>query len=333
MADEVTAQDTGGDAGQQAPADSRYDFSDVDDGIQENVHDEVLPADENSGGETGAKDSAEGDTGKPSKPDSGSGFDAALVKRAREAGMSDDEARSFGSPDALKRALDWGDRRRGQSSEQGQSQEREQKPTAPQQQRKPRINLEQFELDPAFDPSLHAMAKNLKGMAEQINSAFDELESHTLGVVNHFQEQQREAFYDRFDSMIEELGEDYAPIFGKGRRADVLNDAKAVAARAELINQMLVDAESHARINPDKPIPSERELLQRAVRALHGDKQQTIARREVAKNLRDRKTGQFVSRPAQRQSAESKGTPEQRANAYVNRFFAERGHDQDDGEI
>lgn len=330
-----------------------YNFDDLDDGFSDVEADHVsarqtgtkpptdADEDDDSGVDTetpasdGEDDSKKGTDAAPA----GTGIDAALLSRAHKLGMSAEKAREFESPAALKRALDWAESRTQQGSDTGLSREREEKPADQQQGKKPRINLEAFELDERFDPALHAMAKNLKGMAEQINSAFDELEQRTeltnsqAGKLTEWvQQREQEAFYDRFDSWVNSLGADWEPVFGKGGRKDVASNQAAVEARGQVLNEMLIYAAGYRQANPTGQIPDERELFQRAVRALHGDKTEKMAAQKVTQQLRDRRSGQFTTRPTQRQSKGDHGTSDERAQRFVNKFFSERGVDEVEGD-
>lgn len=350
----ATAERPAKDASVRPDRSHLYDYDDLDDGFSDGEENHVearenkqakTETDADSGSEDDEDDDSAGDSEgatdtktDAAKPGAAS-IDAALLSRAQKLGISAEEARKI-APDALKTALDLVERRAGTSSDSGQSQKRETTDAAQgkTEQKKPRIEWEDVQLPEEFDPTLHKVVNNLKTVVSQVNAALDEMDSRqesisgqTRMLAEKEQSRESEAFYDRFDNWVQEMGADWEPVFGKGNRKTIGDNKAAIEARSAVLNEMLIYAAGYRQANQD--LPEEHELFKRAVRALHGDKTEKMAAQKVTKNLRDRKSGQFVSRPTQRESRGDKGNPEQRAQSFVNRFFHERGisDEHDDG--
>lgn len=327
---------------------ANFDFDEVDDGAASSAP-ETPPAESRPEKTESSAPPREGGEQRSEPAQTGAGFDAALLDRARQFGLSAEEAKGFESPAALKRALDFAERRSTQRSDTGQPPERAPRTDAPpppaEKKERPRINLGDFdEIDKAFsefDPSVQKLAKHTRAIAERLNAALDELdardqrEQQLLGKVTaHEQDlmaRRQEALYDEFDGALASLGSDWEPLFGKGGRHDLAPDGSEIKERSKIWDDVLIQAAGFQAAG--RPIPDLKTLVRRAVRAIHGERSETettIPKDKVKQQLRDRETGQFVARPTHRESPRNgKNLTDkdrtQNAQAFVNKFYSERG--------
>jgi hypothetical protein len=247
-----------------------------------------------------------------------------LVERAREYGLSTEEAREYGDAKSLERALAIADKQMAHfSRQQQQQQQRQQQDKPAEKPARKKLNkeafhpelvevLEQYEAD--FD-ALHKENENLKG-------AFH----HVMG--EHARRESQD-FADRMDKQFETLGEGYHGVFGKGNGQAVIKSHGArsalMAARLDVMAEMAALEQGYRAYG--RAMPDESELFRRAVRALHGDKvvakATETARKEIGEKLKEQAT-QHTARPTHKPERE-KPPSRDRAIAEVNKRLVARG--------
>lgn len=306
MADENTNQTSPEPAsaatgeGRPAPAaPDPLDFSEPEDGWD-------IPDQDESSARGGAPREEEGGADKDHAPPPPA-FPQELLDRAGRSGMTEAEARAFG-PERLGQVLSLMDRQLARQSMTQQGQRPQQTP--PQQQAPPQ-GLPAYELKlnkDVYDPEL---VEAVEGLSKHYHGQVNALAAQVQQLLGHHQAAAGQAFAAQFDGWLGELGDGYHDALGKGALADVRGDPKAMAARQELLATMDALADAYARSGTQV---AEKDLFQRAVRALHGEREVRQAadegRRKVEEQLRNRR-GQFTSRPTQRQSAPSQSREQQ----------------------
>lgn len=97
---------------------------------------------------------------------------------------------------------------------------------------------------------------------------------------------------DRFDDALNALGDEYAGIFGKGRRGEL--SGTETANRQKVYTTMAILKNGYAQAG--QPIPPDSDLIQSAVHATFHKQAQEFARKEI-KNKLKKSGSQALSRP------------------------------------
>jgi hypothetical protein len=276
-------------------------------------------------------------------------WDANLLAEADSRGLTKEDAAAFGEPELLRRALIAMDRRdlarikagqadttiaTGEAAVQSASSATTTPPVATSTPAAPvaaatpapsaaakavldklAINLNPDEYDPEVIGQFNAIGEYVTQQSQQItqlNGMVEQLMNAHRSQI----EQQIEAEAERF---FASLPDEYADEIGKGLTQD-LSAPNQVQVRRELFSDAL-HLQQIAR-NSGRTPKSLTELLQRSTDVRFVDKQKQIARREIAKQVADRRTQQ-VARPTH--SRAPNGSPEEQAASFARTFFAERG--------
>lgn len=274
-------------------------------------------ADEPSGTVETEENSEVVDDGAHDEVDHGEEIPANLVREAEQLGFSQEDIQSFGDAAGLERALVVFNRQlaaRGRPDEPG-TQEPEKEP----QKETPKLELPEINLE-EVDPEI---AKYIEGQSKVIQDLYGQVQGlsglqeqvQTL----HAQEQQRqiEAFTSTFDGFIDNLGDSWDDVFGK-------KAGDPDKARADLMNEVSVLAAGYEATG--REMPTADDLINRALRSLHGDRFQNLARKELNGKLKQR-ARQGIARPSNRKATDM--TPEDRAARAVAEKMAEKGFTED----
>lgn len=309
---------------------------------------------ESSSGEA-ASDSGQEDT---SSDDSASDpeFDAEILERAGRYGFSDEEARAFGSPENLQSAMTTLDRQLSAlgREELGRQSDHEPQPLQPQPPQSPQASQPQapdpnstpttlpeklkLELDPNeydegliktvnsindhYDGIIRQQEQHLKMAAEAIMALHQQINETT----GQTQAEEYARFHQEMDAFFTGLGDEFRDVFGKGEMRTLSPNSPESTARNALVEEMHALRIADARLN--RPQSSWKELQQRALHTLHGDKIKSIARREINEKIKNRR-GKAISRPAGRQTKSS--DPITNAVKFVEEFSKQhRIYERDD---
>lgn len=294
--------------------------------VLEGAGDDSSTDDDSGTNTTGGDDTPPaGDTGADSDTDDG-GFDAALLGRATQAGLSEVEARSFETPERLQTALSVLDRQAAAFARQAQAPPDAGGNGAAQETAGQDSGPEEFKLDLNEEDYEPEVLTAFGTMTAEINRLRTELH----GVRQESSSREQRDFENRFDTMLGGLGDEFKPLIGDGPTASLGAADPTLQARIAIADEMMAMSAGYAQLG--RPAPSDAELVQRAARAVLGDQvtQQATssATRKVSGQLRDR-SGKFVQRPTHRNAKDSR-TPIERAAEFVETFTRERG-DNDDG--
>lgn len=294
-------------------------------------------------------------------------FPADLIESAVLAGFSKDEARAFGSPELLTRALTAYDRQLSalgrQILESQKAPAEEVAPAAPAKPEAPKpaeqtaveaavaefeklkLELSPDEYDAGTINTLNGINDHYDKLVRQIASdhqqKFTKLQETTDALREVLLEQREQfqqitgrtqaedsaRFEQEMDSFFAGLGDEFKATFGKGAMRSIKADSPERAARLKLVEEMSALQLADAQLNRPRSTPQQ--LRERALRSLHGDTLKTSARQEILKKADERKT-QSLARPAGRQMKARTGKAS--ATRYVEEVLRKRGADYDDGD-
>ncbi len=137
---------------------------------------------------------------------------------------------------------------------------------------------------------VRASAGDVEGLRNQVTQLLEETESRNLI-----------ALVEQQDTRIEALGPEYEDVLGKGSSFDLPLDGEILKARQALANAQGALQDTFSK--DGKKMATEL-AFQRAVSALHGDKQKQIIRKQLASQV-DKRNKQATSRPSARNGESS----------------------------
>lgn len=291
---------------------SPYDFDDNEEEIEgDEETPPAKPGDASSGEKDGQGDDdppAEGD-GKPQEPADGKTGEISeeLLGRAKDAGLSEEDAREFGSAKALEKHLTLIGK--GKPAEKKED-EAEEIPDLPE--------------DDDYSPEI---VKGWKAMKTRLQSLEAENKAFKTERIEHAQAERIRSF----DNACDSAGEEYASILGTTKDAHK-KDSEFGKNRAKVFDEMHVLAKSYRESG--KPIPEEKDLLKRALSNLFGEETQKQARKQIASKIEKRK-GSILPRPTNRTTPADKNDPDAGAKSFVKNFFKDKGgaEDEEDEEL
>ena len=302
----VAVNETGTRADAKLDPESEYDFddpADADPDPNEKPADDEQPADdEDAEQQTPAEET---ETPEPAS------FSPDVLNRAREMGLSDGEARQFGTEQALERAMALSDRRIATAYRKPPGD----KEKAAETETKPEDEIPDLNPD-SYDPELVEAWDKMKGQLKDLTE-----QNAQLVQVNG--RRQFDEFLGWFDQRIGQLGESYEDVFGKGASGGLATDSQEYKSRDRLIEVM----EGLSPVYGDK---GREELFQRALKAEHGDRADENARKKIAGKLGKRQT-QLTNRARNRARATRTEKPKDAAVSFAAKFMAEKGvtHEED----
>ena len=272
-----------------------------------------------------SSESTETAEAEPSEPTEQVEFDPDFLKGVSDTyGLSEDDAKAFGTRENLNRAMSVIDRELSAIGRQlrGVAQPTHTQPAPSQESAAAQSSttaaapaLSKFELKldaDAFDPdtlkALQAMNEHYHGQVEQLHSELlkeRQQVASTHQQLETFTSQQQLAEAARVEQDMEAffngLGDEWKDTFGKGHYRELFAvNPTVVQNRAKLFEEMEnIRAGEEAR---GRRASSLSELQQRALRAAFGDQLKTHARKEVAAKVQERQSQQ-IARPSGRNKA------------------------------
>jgi hypothetical protein len=142
-----------------------------------------------------------------------------------------------------------------------------------------------FENEEDIDPSILKAVRSLEGSNKELRQMVERL----TGTI---QQRNQDEFEDRFDGMIKDLGTDYEDVFGAGKGTDLNTRSAAHRNRKTMIKRMYAIASGYETAK--ERIPTEKELFDQALFALHRKKMNTVRSKvisEKGKKQKGRKAG------------------------------------------
>ena len=278
-------------------------------------------------------------------------FDADTLKEAKEVyGWDENYAKTYSSPDDLRRAMAAADRFLTSQFRAPQPQydpQQPQAPAAPVTQAdvtaaKAAVEKFKLELDPdTYDESTRKQLAGLNdhyhGLTETLHTQLQQTQARAAALEEQFHQitsanQAAEAarFEQEVETSFASLGDEWSDTFGKGGWRQLPPNSPQLLNRVKVAEEMAVLRFAEAQRNRQ---PTNAELQKRAINALFSDQIKTHARKEILSKVADRQT-QSAARPAGRQPRAK--TQEQMAIAGINEWLKGQGSnapDFDDGEF
>lgn len=264
------------------------------------------PVDEEAGDDKSVDEDVQTQTGEPEGT-----FSADLVARASALGLADEDMQEF-TPAELSRSLNLMEKKvfqMGQAPAPSTT-----TPAAPATEQ-PKAEGSEEEI-PDLNPEIHdedfvKVVKGTKGVVKALQARIEGLESA-------LQTQNKEAYEERFDNWVNNLGEEFQDAVGQGTGREMDTKSAQYENRCKILESVNTLANGYQRTG--KAIPSEKVLFNQALRLALGD---TPKHKAVEKKLAER-SRQFVSRPQSR--ASRGGAPgTKRAYAAVSAKMREMG--------
>ncbi len=123
-----------------------------------------------------------------------------------------------------------------------------------------------------------------------------------------------------FDEFFAAMPEEYAEYVGRGNIQDLSPQSDEFAFRSRLVDAVGVLRAGYERTG--NPVPARKVLAEQAARLALGDRVQEVARKQVAKQVRNAQ-GQFVAKPTHRQGKPP--SPDEAAARFSENFYKKKG--------
>jgi hypothetical protein len=220
-----------------------------------------------------------------------------LAKEAVDLGLTPEEVAEFQSDDELSKTLGILKSVLSDTEDEKPVSQQETPPVKKGKETEPE-SVFKFENEDDLDPGLLAgIRKGEKFYQDQIKALSDKVDAMQSGVV---QEKQRE-FVKLFDGMVNELGLEFADVFGKGSTAELSKRSMAFKNRDAVRAHMYAYARGLSEAG--LPVPDEKSLFNVALHSLHGEKLKAVEGLRTSKKGADYAKGARVSKPATRKAA------------------------------
>lgn len=306
MADEGVTVETTVDtsAGETATVDaSPVAEPSIDPGYNMDEYSPVVEPDTHVGDEQSTDDQTVADT-DTTQDDS---VPYGLVEEAVRAGLPLEKAQQLAKSGLLDDVLNFGNAV-WQSAQQQVVQPEQETDVKPQEQQKPFS----IELDPeVYDENIIGAFNKMK---DYYDSKVAGLEQTVKSLSDSVRGRETSDAAAKVERMFSDLAKDSAlkGVFGEGDARTLDKSSPEWKNRLRLLNEMdALAAGYHAR---QRAVPSEEELMRRALRSEFGQELESTATQKVRDQLRSRE-GQFVARPTQRDNGNI--SPTQQAVAAV----------------
>lgn len=274
--DEDGESDNSDDAG-ESPAKDSEDVTEEDESVDEDTND--------SDSESAEKESDE-------IPDQ-------LLAKAREFGLSREDVQTIGDTKLLERIV----------SGLGNADDSQQKT----QQKAEPAETNQFdeEFKVELDREIYEddLCNAVEATCKQINS----MRKALAQAMNSTQAMQLEATASRLDNLFAKADDGFKDLFGEGSLSDLDRKSDFVKNRNEVIAEMGAIVAGYNQAG--RKLPSEKEVFNKAVRSLYGDKIKEQVKKELVSKVQKRNRI-AISRPSNRKSRKT-SSPEAMATQAV----------------
>lgn len=219
-----------------------------------------------------------------------------LLDRAMDLGYTLEDIKGFDSAKTLEKDIQRAERITERMQQRAATKT---DPAKPDPEAKPEPDWKAM-IDAGHDPEIIALKKE----------DWNEIQAQKA-VINQLMQRERnremEAVSERFDNALNSLGEAYEPLFGKGRRGELVGSSpQAVANRDAVFQQMEILRAGYQAAGVK--VPSEPDLIQKAVQASFHKQTQEIARNTVKSQIK-RAGSQALSRPRSAGAKPLSGAP------------------------
>lgn len=272
------------------------------------------PDDDEDEGEKLADDDPAGE-GKEKSAEEEAGETAELLSRAKDLGLTEDEISVFAdNPAALSKTLDLLEKKR-----EGGGGEEEKGKAAAEEGDEEEIPF------PELDPELYdePIVKGFQVAKVELARLRAQVKQMTV--------QNYAMWLDAEFSELTDGEEGYAEVFGKGPARKLDRAGEPYKNRQKVVAE--IDALAAGMLQKGQELPSDDELLAKAIRSALGDRLDEAKNKANHKKLQDRRRSTFTNRPTQRQSSsDQRLTPDQRAQRLVREKLRAARVEADDGD-
>jgi len=145
-----------------------------------------------------------------------------------------------------------------------------------------------FEDEEAIDPDI---LKAIRGIEKQ-NKDLRQIVDRLTGSI---EQRNQDEFEQRFDGMIKDLGTDFEGVFGEGSTKDLNKNSGAFRNRRAMSRRMYAIAKGYTDTGLN--IPTEKDLFETALFALHRKKMNNVRSQDIARKT-DKQKGAKAGKPA-----------------------------------
>lgn len=255
--------------------------------------------------ETTAEQSGDAIPSAPETSDSPQ-FEPALIERAQEAGLSDEEARAFGTPEHLERSLSIYDRKIAATGKKLQEEHlaRQKQPAEKPKEQVAEL-LKKFEFKGGEDYYDDTLRGDLMSMNDHYHTEVHNMKQLLALMLGAMNQQANATSEQEFDDCVSSLGDEYTEFVGRGKTSDLDPDSEELRWRNEIRDHEKVLALGYRHAG--NPVPPRKVLNRRAASIVLADKlrerAEESARQKLEQQVKKRAT-QVISRPTHREVGE-----------------------------
>ncbi len=225
-------------------------------------------------------------------------FSPELLARAREHGITASEAKEYGTPALLERAVAHMDRSLSQRRPEPQ---RQPEPPPPEESLElPDLPAQDGEVE--WDPKLQQWVQATRGAFDKLASENKQLKDHIAQTNQYLQRQEVERITQQWDGFFEKVPDEYKAAVGEGALADLENTA-AGDLRKDVLRTFLALQQNYQQTG--QRAPSFKTLADRALRAVATPAAVSDSKPKPADDdarIRDAQ-GRFLSAPTARRDS------------------------------
>lgn len=272
--------------------------------------------------------------------ETGDDFDADLLAHAKDLGFSEKEARSLGTPEALRNSLSILDRemtrrrdahraRQQQQSQQQRAPEPKQGETSPAATENPagsekKTGKFELKLDPQLvDPEVIASFEGMRDHYEDRIGKLEQQISQMVPAVERVYMEAQAANVREFDTAIGKLGPRFVEVLGDGATTEMDQESDAWKARDRIYrraNRLAEDYQAEGIRVPKLP-----ELIRRAAYVEFPDQAKKQAKDEALEELEEQQSSQASSRPTHRNGRKTEVQPDDDPYTAAEKVFKKHG--------
>lgn len=215
-----------------------------------------------------------------------------LLDKALELGYTEDDLRGFSDVASLEKEIS----RAAKLHERWQQRQAVNTPATEPPAAKPDVVIDEEKPEPDWenlielghDPDIVALNKESWNEARQAKAMLREL-------VKKDQQRSFEAQCQRFDDTLNNIGDEFKPLFGTGSQSELLASSKEQAANRQAVFDKM-NMLRHGYLTAGQRVPPEADLIQEAVHASFYKHSQQTARTKLMGDIK-KASSQSLSRP------------------------------------
>lgn len=233
-------------------------------------------------------------------------IDDDLLEKAVQSGLKLSDARSFPTRASLEKVIELVGNKKAANTDEADEDKPGDEKAKEKKVEEPQFEVKPFEVkfanEEEIDPEILSTLKNLnthyaeqvKGVNEQHKKVVTELHTQLQDMTDQFAQFQLTNIEKDFDGMIDELGNEFVPLFGKG---PVEKGTPEFNHRVKLWDEWATIADGYYKTGKQT---TPKALFKKALRAAFGDELSTVETNKVVEEVEKRKK-QTINRPAGRE--------------------------------